>query len=173
MSKFIDTTIALRILRLLTTPFEKTDAYRLGIIDERGRELKRLTDLHTQAERDAYTILHRMIFRLKKIIQRVPTENKRFSTYAAALSLVREHYTNQKEPIDLEAQFLAKMQEDLHEEEEFVRQVLVEDRYILSLKHFREEAPANNAVSTPGMAGLTPETTPVKKRPRITRRGTP
>ena len=61
MGRFIDSVIALRILRLLTTPFDKTDAYKMGIIDAKGKELKRMSQLNTVDERDAYTILHRMV----------------------------------------------------------------------------------------------------------------
>ena len=68
MGRFVDSVIALRILRILTTPFDQTDAYKLGIIDENGKELKRLSQLQQTNERDAYTILHRMIFRIKRII---------------------------------------------------------------------------------------------------------
>ena len=86
MGRFVDSVIALRILRVLTTPFDQTDAYKLGIIDENGKELKRLSQLQQTNERDAYTILHRMIFRIKRIINKVPVENRKLSSYAAALS---------------------------------------------------------------------------------------
>ena len=91
MSRFVDAVITYRILRKLTTPFDQTDAYNLGIIDAQGRVLKKWNDLNTVEERDAYTLLDRMIFRLKRIINKVPVENRRISSYAAALSLVREH----------------------------------------------------------------------------------
>ena len=61
MGRLVDSVIAYRILRMLTIPFEETDAYKLGIIDVKGKELKRMSQLHTADERDAYTILHRMV----------------------------------------------------------------------------------------------------------------
>lgn len=106
MSRFVDAVITYRILRKLTTPFDETDAYRLGIIDAQGRVLKKWNDLNTVDERDAYTILDRMIFRLKRIIQKVPIENRRISSYAAALSLVREHANDQTEYVSLERDFI-------------------------------------------------------------------
>jgi hypothetical protein len=106
MSRFVDAVITYRILRKLTTPFDETDAYRLGIIDAQGRVLKKWNDLNTVDERDAYTILDRMIFRLKRIIQKVPVENRRISSYAAALSLVREHAHDQTEYVHLERDFI-------------------------------------------------------------------
>lgn len=171
MSRFVDSIIAYRILRLLVTPFQDTDAYRLGIIDDRGRELKKMRDLNTVAERDAYTILHRMIFRLKKIIEKVPIENKKVVSYAAALSLVKEHKDQEREPIDLELQYINKLQfanltEDLKQVEKFLNQPM------LPFKLFVEDGvPANNAVATPGIDGFTPDTIGVKKKkPKLVRR---
>lgn len=169
MGRFVDSVIAYRILRLLTTPFEETDAYRLKIIDSKGKELKRMRDLNTVEERDAYTILHRMVFRLKKIIEKVPVENKKLVTFAAALSLIKEHAGSVTEPIDLEVQFLDRLNQPLVEETEFVGAFL-SNKYTLTFKAFMEEAPANNAVATPGIAGFTPETMGVKKRPKLLKR---
>lgn len=162
MSRFIDSVIAYRILKLLVTPFAETDAYALGIIDERGKELKRMKDLNTVQERDAYTILHRLVFRIKRIVEKVPIENKKLATFAAALSLVKEHARNNKEPIDLESQFLLRLKTDLIEEQNIVNDFFNQKR--ISFKVFYEEAPANNASATPGVAGFTPDTIGVKKK---------
>ena len=89
MTRFVDSIIAYRILRMLTTPFEETDAFRLGIVDNKGKELKKMRELNSVDERDAYSILHRMIFRLKRIIEKVPIENKKLASFAAALSLIK------------------------------------------------------------------------------------
>ena len=113
MSRFVDAVITYRILRKLTTPFDETDAYRLGIIDAQGRVLKKWNDLNSVEERDAYTILDRMIFRLKRIINKVPIENRRISSYAAALSLVREHADDQTEYVSLERDFLRAQATDV------------------------------------------------------------
>ena len=68
MGRLVDSVIAYRILRMLTIPFIETDAYKLGIIDAKGKELIPMRSLNSVKERDAYTILHRMIFRIKRII---------------------------------------------------------------------------------------------------------
>ena len=47
MGRFVDSIIAYRILRMLTTPFNETDAYRLGIIDDKGKELKKMGSLNS------------------------------------------------------------------------------------------------------------------------------
>ena len=41
MSRTIDNVIAFRILYMLVTPFDATDAFRLGIIDANGTPLKK------------------------------------------------------------------------------------------------------------------------------------
>lgn len=162
MSRFVDSVIAYRILRLLTTPFEDTDAFRLGIIDAKGKELKKMSQLNTVSERDAYTILHRMVFRLKKIVEKVPIENKKLLSFAAALSLIKEHASDEKEPLDLETKYLARLNTNLNEEIQFINNYYT-NKNTLTFKQFMEEIPANNA-GTPGIAGLPPDEPPVSKK---------
>lgn len=171
-TRFVDSLITYRILRLLTTPFVNTDAYRLGIIDAKGKELKRMSQLNTVAERDAYTLLHRLVFRLKRIVEKVPLENKKFLSFAAALALVKEQVEQNKEPVDLELRYFSKLNENLTEEIKLVEDFNSSLR-IKSFKYFLEDAPVNNAAATPGIAGFTPETLGVKKKkkPMFTRLG--
>lgn len=102
MTRFVDAIIVYRILRKLTTPFKDTEAFRQGIIDDRGRILKKFSDLNTSAERDAYTLLDRLIWRIKRIIEKVPYENKSLASFAAALALVKEHVDAHREPLHSE-----------------------------------------------------------------------
>ena len=44
------------------------EAFKMGIIDERGKVLKRYKTLERIAERQAYTILHRLVFNIIFII---------------------------------------------------------------------------------------------------------
>lgn len=168
MSRVIDSLIAYRILRLLVIPFTDTEAFRLGIIDAKGKELKRMNQLNTVAERDAYTILHRMVFRIKRIIEKVPVENKKLLSFTAALALIKEHYNTEIEPVDLEYKYLQRLEQGLNEEDIQFTQKFLDKNYILSFKTFLEDAPANNAAATPGIDGFTPETLGVRKRKKIT-----
>ena len=88
MSRAVDLLVTYRIIKLLTTPFEKQDAYRLGIIDKNGKVLRKTKELKTGKERDAYTILHRFVFNLKRLINLVPGGKSKLGTYAAALGLL-------------------------------------------------------------------------------------
>lgn len=170
-TRFVDSIIAYRILMLLTTPFVDTDAYRLGIIDARGKELKKMSQLNTVQERDAYTLLHRLVFRIKRIIEKVPVENKKLLSFAAALALVKEHVELKKEPIDLENKFLTLKEADLTHEMQVVESFFSR-KNLLPFRYFYEDAPVNNAAATPGIAGFTPDTLGVRrKKIKILKRG--
>lgn len=166
MGKFVDSIIAFRILHMLVQNFEDTPAYRLGIIDKTGKELKRMRDLNTVELRDAYTLLHRLIFRLKRIINKVPIENKKLVSLAAAYSLIKEELVNGKESIDLEEKFLKRLDADLTTEMQELTEAMDKNK-ILSFRQFSEDAgavaPANNAAATAGVAGLDKDV-PVSKK---------
>lgn len=132
MSKTIDNLIAFRVLYMLVTPFEKTDAFKLGIIDKDGKQLKKMKELTTDAEKSAYTNLHKLVFNLKKIIQKTPLVGQsQLTTLAAAYWLVKEAYEN-KTPLN-EAYCLDVLSKNISFIEE---ELLVE-------KFFKEEGIAN------------------------------
>ena len=169
MGKFVDSLITYRILKMLVTPFNKTKAYRMGIIDEKGNELVSMSKLNTVGQRDAYTLLHRLVFRLKRIIEKVPVENKKLLSLAAAYALIKESLDENKEPIDLESRYINKLSEELQSEVMIVEEYLNENK-LFTFKQFNEEGegmasavPANNAAVTAGVKGLTGEP-PVSKK---------
>lgn len=75
-------------LKRLVTPFNETDAYKLGIIDERGKKIK---SPKTTQELDSYSTFERLVFNIKKIIERLPGGKSKLASYAAALFLIKEH----------------------------------------------------------------------------------
>ena len=83
-----DTFFALRFLRLLTMPWRKTKAYRVGVVDIKGEKLKKP---ETREEKRAYTVFHRLVFNLRKLIAKVPGGSSSIGRYASALYLIREH----------------------------------------------------------------------------------
>jgi len=89
MLRFADTGFALRFLRLLTMPVEKTAAFKTGVID---KEYKVIKKPETSAEKNSYTIFHRLVFNLRKLLRKVPIVGKlTVSSYLAALWLIKEH----------------------------------------------------------------------------------
>ena len=120
-STAIDAFITFRFLKLLVTPFNKTEAFKLGIIDERGKVLKKYKTLERIEERQAYTILHRLVFNVKKLIEKVPGGKSRLASYAAALFLIKEHVSemNDSDGELLEKEFYKYLKEhDLLVEED-------------------------------------------------------
>ena len=103
MGRAIDLFVTYRFLRLLTTPFEDTDAFKLGIIDEKGNRImqkkvkKPAVELVTSEQKSSYTILHKLIFNIKKLFNKVPGLRTKVGTYAAALFLLKDTF---KESVD-------------------------------------------------------------------------
>jgi hypothetical protein len=107
MGRAIDLFVTYRFIKLLVTPFNKTDAYRLGIIDETGNRIMpppkagvrqtKPEPLRTTDEKNAYTILHKLVFNIKKIFEKVPGLRTKLGTYAAALFLLKDTF---KESVD-------------------------------------------------------------------------
>ena len=106
-----------QFLKKLVTPFEKTEAFKLGIIDKKGKILKRRRDLETSDEKSAYNLSDTLVWNLKKILGKVPGGSSKIASYAAALWLIKEQdngkiFVNEKE---LESQFFdyfEKLQSD-------------------------------------------------------------
>ena len=101
MGRAIDSLIVFRFLKLLVTPFDETKAYELGIIDENGKNLRKANKLNTEEERESYTILHRLVFNIKKLIEKVPGGKTKLGSYAAALFLIKEHLKDKIEDEEL------------------------------------------------------------------------
>jgi hypothetical protein len=92
MSRIVDNLIALRIVRMITQNFEDTEAFKLGIIDHQGNNLRKMNTLTTDQERNAYTYLNRLVFNMKKILNRLPGGENRMKSLVGALWLVKEYY---------------------------------------------------------------------------------
>ena len=86
-SRGIDFLITYRVVKLMVTPFEKQEAFKFGIIDEKGKVLRKYKTLKLEKERKAYTLLHRFVFNLKRILQRVGLGSK-LGSFAVALALL-------------------------------------------------------------------------------------
>ena len=92
MGRAVDFFVVYRFLKLLVTPWEKQEAFKLGIIDKNGKALKKARDLGLESERNAFTLLHRLVFNCKRIMQKIPLVRSQLGTYATALFLLKEHY---------------------------------------------------------------------------------
>jgi len=99
MGRAIDALIAFRLIKLLVTPFNKTKAYKLGIIDDKGKVLIKSRDIdklptsnERLAGRKAYTMLIRFVFNLKRLLRKVGIRGPIGSATAAAIAFFKEEY---------------------------------------------------------------------------------
>jgi len=86
-NRLIDLLITYRIVKLISTDFKNQEAFKFGIIDEKGKVLKKTSQLKTEAEKDAYTVLHRFVFNLKRVLSKVGLSSS-LSNFAVALAFV-------------------------------------------------------------------------------------
>ena len=155
MSKTVDNIIAYRIISMLVKPFKDTDAFKEGIIDEKGKILKKATKLTTTKEKNAYTFLHRLVFKLKQFVEKVPGGKSRLGSLAAAYYLIREAYEGQESVHILEEKFNDLIAKDISllEEELLVEEVIEHlywNMFNIEAKS-QDEAVAANSVAGGGV----------------------
>jgi hypothetical protein len=79
---------SLRFLRLLTMPWEKTGAFKAGIIDKNGKKLKKP---ETTEEKSNYNTFHKLVFNIRRLLGKVPLGKSTIARYGAALFLIKDH----------------------------------------------------------------------------------
>ena len=131
MGSAIDLFVAYRFIRILTTPFEKTDAFKLGIIDDKGNRIKKekstkpAVPLNTSELKNSYTILHKLVFNIKKIFSKVPGIKTKVGTYAAALFLLKDTFKeNFEDPRFIEKTFLEYLKENYEIDDSISEEVI-------------------------------------------------
>ena len=135
----VDYYLVYRFIKALVMPFEKTKAFELGIIDEKGNILKKQKDLETSAEKAAYGYFERMVWNIKKLVHKIPIVGKSFGSYATAAYLI--------------------LKED-NSLEDYKRTTFLKFAWD-GLETLAENAPTTNTV---GIAGLPPDSPPVSKK---------
>jgi hypothetical protein len=151
-SKIADLVLVYQFLKRLTTPFNETPAFDLGIIDERGQRIKS-KELKTTEEKNAYGYFDRLVFNVKKLLERLPGGKNRLASYAAALFLIKEAQKPEREYTakDLQEGFDSCMKE-------------LEKRTMKNLKDLVEDAPANSSGAAVAGTGDDSDTVVVKKK---------
>src|SRR5210317_599507 len=136
MSRTVDNLMAYKILRMLVVDFKDTKAFKLGIIDAKGKKLKNANQLKSSEEKDSYTYLHRLVFNMKRIINKIGGESKTKSLIAA-LWLIKEYYENGNRTTSL-------MEDRYKQIHTWVEDGVVLAEEEIAVKKFEEDAPANN-----------------------------
>ncbi len=126
MGRAIDLFVTYRFIKLLVTPFERTEAFKLGIIDKDGNRIMppkksgvrqtKPEPLRTTEERSAYTVLHKLVFNIKKLFAKVPGLRTKLGTYAAALFLLKDTFKESVDDPDVfEREFMKYLKEEGYE----------------------------------------------------------
>ena len=134
MGRAIDLFVTYRFIKLLVTPFEKTPAYKLGIIDKDGQRVMEKTvsrgmqptQLKTDEEKSAYTVLHKLVFNIKKIFGKVPGLRTKLGTYAAALFLLKDTFKESVDDPDVfEKEFMKYLKEQGYEIDDSINEEII------------------------------------------------
>jgi hypothetical protein len=88
VQRAVDIYYTFRFLRQLVTPWKDTQAFKLGLVDENGKKLKSPS---TSEEKDAYTLFFRLVYNLKRLLNKVPLGKTKLASYVAALWLIKEN----------------------------------------------------------------------------------
>ena len=91
-SAAVDLFVAYRFLRILTTAWEDQEAFKHGIIDKDGKLLRKANTLTKSEEKASFTMLHRLVFNLKRILHKIPGVKTKIGTYATALYLLKQGF---------------------------------------------------------------------------------
>ena len=148
----VDLFLVYQFIRRLSTPFKEWDAYKLGIIDEKGNQLIKRKDFTKRDQKDAFGIFDIMIMKLKRLLEKIPGGKSRIGSYAAALYLIKEQQSIERGGFELaESVTEVTLEETL---KQYIEQVnssrSIDDIDELFETMFDEELPANN---TSGVAG--------------------
>lgn len=96
IQRAVDIYYTFRFLRQLVTPWNETKAFKLGLVDENGKVLRKAK---TAEEKDAYTLFFRLVYNLKRLLNKVPFGKTKLASYAAALWLIKENTKMSEEAI--------------------------------------------------------------------------
>ena len=137
MGRAIELFVTYRFIKLLVTPFKDTDAYKLGIIDENGNRVippkpkvgvwkKTPKPLRTSEEKNAYTVLHKLVFKIKKLFSKVPGLRTKLGTYAAALFLLKDTFKESVDDPDIfEKEFMKYLKEQGYELDDSINEEVI------------------------------------------------
>lgn len=96
VQRAVDTYYTFRFLRQLVTPWNETKAFKLGLVDEDGKKLRSAV---TSEEKDAYTLFYRLVYNIKRLLNKVPLGKTKLASYVGALWLIKENTNMSKDAI--------------------------------------------------------------------------
>ena len=122
----LDAWIVYRFIKTLVTPFDETDAFKLGVVDANGK-LKLKTDKMTSEQKASYTLFHRLVFNIKRLIEKIPGGKSKIGSYAAALFLLREQLGDEEGVLIMEKTFMSFLRDNDAVDETLTEEYLEEE----------------------------------------------
>lgn len=171
MIKTMDNIYAQRLMFILLKPFEQQKAFKLGLIDKEGKELREPSN---EDEELAYTLLHKVCFELKKIMNKLPGNEHRLKQVALALQILNrknipsEYMKNITEDYkDLKIEYLKELKFVLENEICLIEEEFLIEKLLDKVSLMKEEGEGGVVNSVTGISpapGETPVINPKKKR---------
>jgi hypothetical protein len=152
--RYVDTAIALRIVWLLVTPVANTKAYELGLIDADGKTVRKAT---TSEEKNSTSMLHRLVWNIKRMIGLVPGGSTKVGSLAAAYLLMKEAVDNKWDEATLNEQCVLRFNTLCESNVEELDELM--DRLV----SIEEDAPVNAAGAMPDAGGVAKTDKPLSK----------
>jgi hypothetical protein len=151
-NKVSDIILVYSFIKRLTTPFDKTEAFKLGIIDKTGKRIKS-KEISTKEEENSYGMFDRLVFNVKRGLETLPFGKSRMASYAAALYLIKEsnnlkdNYTEDEIEMSLTEHMESLMKNNTR-----------------NLKNILEDVPANSTAGVVGTGDDPSGATSLKKK---------
>jgi len=92
ITKVVGAFTVYKFIRLMSTPFRQMDAYKYGIIDSKGKFLKKSEELTSSKEKKSVDVFNRLIINLKKLVKKIPDPSlqAQLKNVATAMILIKE-----------------------------------------------------------------------------------
>lgn len=132
----LDAYIVYRFIRLLSSPWDETQAFKLGVIDPHGEPLVAIEKM-SDKQRAVYTLFDRLVFNIKRLIEKLPGGKSKIGTYASAMYLFKEQMGDEEGQLVLEQSFMTYLKEndalelDYLEEQYKLEEMLAQGNYKL------------------------------------------
>ena len=78
-----------RFIRMMVMDWKDWDAYKLGLIDENGKRIKKVR-LDNEEKKSAYTPFIRLAANIKRLVAKIPGGGTKLGSFASALYLIKE-----------------------------------------------------------------------------------
>ena len=89
MVSLFDTFVGYKFIKMLITPWKKTEAFKRGLIDENGYALIKRKDIKS-GDRMHFTILHTLIWNIKRLLDKLPPTKTKLGSFAVAVWMLKD-----------------------------------------------------------------------------------